>query len=531
MADSIDDLKNSARLMPDKPGVYMFRDKQGTIIYAGKAKSLKKRALSYFSGKSTGKTTLMISKSASLTSIVVESEAEALLLENNIIKEHQPRYNILLKDDKTFPWICIREENFPRVYSTRQRIKDGSEYYGPYTSVVMVRTLLDLIRQIYTVRTCSHSLTRENINNGKFKVCLEFHLGNCLGPCVGKQEEEAYLKEISEIRNILKGNINGVLAHLNKVMHELATELRFEEAQKIKEKAEIISRYKSKSTVVNDKVTNAVALGYSEEGSEVYINAIRIIDGAVINSYTVEIKSIIEEERSVLLGTALMEVLSIMGENVKEVYLPFHPDISPDKPRIVVPSKGDKLKLVELAARNATQYRLEQKRRKSGHTKEDRSRVVLDKMKEDLRLPAVPVHIECFDNSNLQGTSPVAACVVFKNGRPSPKDYRHYNIKTVVGPDDYASMEEVVYRRYKRLLEEGSRLPDLVIVDGGKGQLGAAWNMLVKLGIELKLPVIGIAKRLEESTPSQRPVPLYIDKNSGTLKLIQQLRNEAHRLE
>ena len=526
---SIEKLKESARLLPEKPGVYLFKDNQGKILYAGKAKSLKKRVLSYFSGKSSGKTVLMLRKSASVSTIIVESEGEALLLENNIIKEHQPRYNILLKDDKTFPWICIRNERLPRIYMTRQRVNDGSEYFGPYTSVVMVRTLLGLIRQLYPQRNCNLSLSEESVRAGKFKVCLEYHLGNCLAPCVGKQSEEEYNIGVSDIRNILKGNINGVLSHLTLLMKRYSEELRFEEAQLVKEKIGIIARYKSKSTVVNNTIKNSLAVGYTESEEESFINAIRIIDGAVINSYTLTIKSIIEEDRSSILGTAIVTIMNLMGEGVREVIMPFRPDIAPEGVKAVVPVRGDKLKLVQLAERNAVQYRLEQKRRQSGQTREDRDRENLERLKSDLRLATVPLRIECFDNSNIQGSNPVAACVVFRNGKPSRKDYRHYNIKTVTGPDDYASMEEVVHRRYKRLLDEGSRLPDLIVIDGGKGQLGAAYKSLVRLDLHKKLPVIGIAKRLEEIYYPNDPVPLYINKNSVSLKIIQHLRNEAHR--
>ena len=527
--NSTDKLKESARLLADKPGVYLFKDSQGEILYAGKAKSLKKRVLSYFSGKTSGKTLLMIRKSTSISTIIVESEGEALLLENNIIKEHQPRYNILLKDDKTFPWICIKNERFPRIFMTRQRVNDGSEYFGPYTSVVMVRTLLGLVRQIYKLRNCTLSLNEDSVKAGKFKVCLEFHLGNCLAPCVGKQSEDDYNIGVSDIRNILKGNINGVLSHLSLLMRNYSDELRFEEAQAVKEKIGIIARYKSKSTVVNPAIKNSLAMGYTESDGECFINTIRIIDGAVINSYTLTIKSIIEEERSSILGSAIVTILELMGDGAREIILPFRPDIAPEGIKVVVPVKGDKRKLVDLAERNAVQYRLEQKRRQSGQTKEDRGREHLERLMSDLRLAVLPLQIECFDNSNIQGSNPVAACVVFRNGKPSRKDYRHYNIKTVTGPDDYASMEEVVYRRYKRLLDEGSRLPELVVIDGGKGQLAAAAKSLTRLGLDKKLPVIGIAKRLEEIYYPNDPVPLYINKNSVSLKIIQHLRNEAHR--
>lgn len=515
--------------LPSKPGVYQFIDATGRIIYVGKARNLRKRISSYFSKTQPGKTAVMLNRAASLSHIVTESESDALLLENNLIKKHQPRYNILLKDDKTYPWICIKKEPFPRIFSTRNVIRDGSEYFGPYTSVQMVKTILEPVRQLYPLRTCSLKLSEENIKSGKFKVCLEYHMGNCKAPCAGLQSAEEYDFNISQIREILKGNISEVINHLERIMHSLAGELKFEEAQAVKEKIELLSGYRSRSVIVSPATGNVDVFGYAAGENRAYINYLKVHKGAVIQAYTLEIESRLEEEKETLLGLGITEIRQKIPGDAREVIVPFMPDIPEAGIKYTIPVAGDKRKLLELAIRNAMYYRQEQQRRREERDREKKSRNKLEKVKSDLRLPAVPEHIECFDNSNIMGANPVAACVVYRNGRPSKREYRHFNIKTVEGPDDYSSMEEVVYRRYRRMLEEKQSLPGLVIIDGGKGQLNAALKSLAKMKLKDKIPVIGIAKRLEEIYFPGDTIPYYLDKNSYTLKLIQQIRNEAHR--
>lgn len=514
--------------LPDKPGVYRFYDRNGKIIYVGKAKNLRKRVASYFGKALTGKIKVMMGRVAEIQHTVVESESEALLLENNMIKRHQPRYNVLMKDDKTFPWICVKEEPFPRVFMTRNVVRDGSVYYGPYTSVLMVRTLLDLIKQLYPLRTCNYNLSEERITADKYKVCLEYHLGNCLGPCVGKQSELDYNESIRQVKEILKGNIHTVTRYLKELMQRYAEELKYEEAQIIKVKLEILQKYRSKSTVVNPRIKDADVFGMDTEDDKIYVNYLKIIRGAVVQTHTIELRKRIEESNDELLSLAITELRERHSSKAGEIILGLTPDIRIENVKYTVPRQGDKKKLLELSERNARVYKLNLRK---GRIKppEERSRQNLEKLKGDLHLPSMPVHIECFDNSNIQGSSPVAACVVFRNGRSSPKEYRHYNIKTVKGADDFRSMEEVVFRRYRRMLDEDSSLPDLVIIDGGKGQLNAAIKSLESLGIRGKVPVIGIAKKLEEIYFPGDPVPLFIDKNSISLKIIQNLRNEAHR--
>jgi excinuclease ABC subunit C len=515
--------------LPDNPGVYQFLDSAGRIIYVGKAKNLKKRVSSYFTGNQSGKTIVMLKKAASLSHIVVENESDALLLENNLIKKHQPRYNILLKDDKTFPWICIKNEPFPRVFSTRNIIRDGSLYFGPYTSALMVKTLLELIRQLYKLRTCHHNLTETNIKAGKFKVCLEYHLGNCKAPCIGSQTETDYRESITQIRDILKGHIIAVTDHLKAKMKEYSGQLRFEEAQMIKEKIEILNKFRSHSAVVSNKIKNIDVFGITQDGDKFFVNYLKVVEGAVIQSFTLELRMQVTEEKKSLLGYAITEIRQRHSSDSPEILVPFRPDIELRGVRYTVPRMGEKLKLLELAGRNAIYHKLEQRKRTAEIRSEDRTGRNLDKVKRDLHLPFLPVHIECFDNSNIAGTTPVAACVVFRNGRPSKKDYRHFNIKTVTGANDFSSMEEIVFRRYRRMLDEGQSTPQLVIIDGGKGQLSSAMKSIEKLGLKDKVTVIGIAKRLEEIYFPGDSVPIYLDKNSYSLKLIQQLRNEAHR--
>ncbi len=522
-------LKEIAVRMPSNPGVYSFIDGEGAILYVGKARNLKKRVVSYFTGTNSGKTNLLLKKSSDIRHTVVTSESEALLLENNLIKKHQPRYNILLKDDKTFPWICIKKEPFPRVFSTRTVVNDGSEYFGPYTSGLMVKTLLSLIHQLFNLRNCSLNLTESNITARKFKVCLEYQMGNCKGPCEGLQSMEDYDTSITQIRQIFKGNIKTVTDYLKERMTTLASALKFEEAQKIKDKLQIISRYQARSVVVNPATGNVDVFGFSVEGDYAAVNFMRVVEGAVVQTFTIGLKKRLEESNESMLSIAAGEVMHRLGPLYHNVLVPFLPDIEPEGLHFSVPVRGDKKKLLEMAERNAIYFRLEQKKRLAGKTTADRTGKNLERLKNDLHMSQLPRHIECFDNSNIQGTSPVAACVVFRNGKPARSEYRHFNIKDVSGPDDYASMEEVVFRRYRRMLDENKQLPDLVVIDGGKGQLSSAMSMFKRLGIDGKVSVIGIAKRLEEIYFPGDSVPLYIDKNSISLKIIQQIRNEAHR--
>lgn len=525
------DLKFILSNLPDLPGVYQFYNQSGSLLYVGKAKSLKKRVASYFSKQKydSFKTKRLVSQVYDIRHIVVETESDALLLENNLIKTNQPKYNILLKDDKTFPWICIKNEAFPRVFSTRNRINDGSEYYGPYTSVVMVRTLLGLIRELYPIRTCYYQLSSELIKKKKYKVCLEYHLGNCLGPCEGKQSEIDYRESIQQIQYILKGDIQQVQKFLYGLMMDYSARHQFEDAEKIKSKYEILSRYKSKSAIVNPKIDNVDVFSFCQRESRSYVNFIKILQGAIVQSHTVEIVQQLEESKEDLLLFALLDIREKVGSTTSDVYVPF---VLPTVIGIdfTVPKIGDKKKLLELSERNALQFALQsEKKYNEVSNKLSKTSKLLIQLKTDLRLKELPVYIECFDNSNIQGESAVAACVVFRNAKPSKRDYRHYHIKTVEGSNDFASMEEVITRRYKRLLEEGAELPQLIIVDGGKGQLSAAVKSLEGLDLYGKIAILGIAKRLEELYFPGDPVPLYLDKNSSSLRIIQQLRNEAHR--
>ena len=524
-----DSIRATVSVLPDKPGVYQFIDASGTILYVGKARSLRKRVASYFSKNQSGKTRAMLSRAEELRHIVVDNESEALLLENSLIKKHQPRYNILLKDDKTYPWICVKNEHFPRVFMTRKIIADGSAYFGPYTSIPAVRTLLELIRHLFQIRTCSLPLNSRSISEGKFKVCLEYHMGNCKAPCIGLISEEEYNLQAERIKEIIKGDLTGVTAYLESTMRKLASELKFEEAQKIKEKLELLSKYRSKSVVVNTSVKNVDVFGYSAEEGSMYVSYMKVVSGAIVQSWSVELKMRMEEEKESLLSTAVTEIRQRVSSDSPEIIVPFMPDIQLDKVKYTVPRRGDRNKLLELANRNAVFFKLERQKKAAEKSKENRTERNLEKMKKDLHMPVLPVHIECFDNSNIQGESAVAACVVFRNGRPSNSEYRHFNIKTVTGPDDFASMEEVIHRRYRRMLDEQKPLPQLIVIDGGKGQLTSALRSLEALGIRGRLTVIGIAKKLEEIYFPGDSVPLYLDRHSITLKIIQHLRNEAHR--
>jgi excinuclease ABC subunit C len=526
-----DRIKSILPGLPNKPGVYQFFDKDEKIIYVGKAKDLKKRVSSYFQKENheNNKVRVLVSKIIDLKYIVVDTESEALLLENNLIKEYQPRYNVLLKDDKTFPWICVKNENFPRVYSTRNLVKDGSQYFGPYTSVVMVRTMMQLIKQLYPLRTCSLDLDLKKISLKKYKPCLEYHLGNCKAPCIELQDLDDYNTNIKLIIDILKGNINTVKKILKDLMLQFAEDHRFEKAQKIKEKIEIIERFQSKSTVVNQSINNVDVFSIIDDEKSAFVNYLKVLDGSVIKVHTVEISKKLEEEKNDLLLMAIIDIREKLISNSTEVIVPFKPDIDIPGVKYNVPKVGDKLKLLEMSERNARYFMNEIRSIDAINKLKDKKTNKLEVLKADLRLKEIPVHIECFDNSNLQGTNPVASCVVFKNLKPSIRDYRHFNVKTVVGPDDYSSMEEIVYRRYKRMLDEGEKLPQLIVIDGGKGQLHAAINSLQKLDIYNDVAVISIAKRLEEIYFPNDPIPLYLNKNSESLRVIQHIRNEAHR--
>jgi excinuclease ABC subunit C len=515
--------------LPDSPGVYQYYDKDGKILYVGKAKNLKKRVSSYFNKThDNAKTNVLVRKIVDIKHIVVETEADALLLENNLIKKLQPRYNVLLRDDKTYPWICIKKEPFSRIFPTRKMIKDGSEYFGPYTNFKTVNTILDLVKELYPLRTCNYDLSQNNINSGKYKVCLEYHIGNCKGPCEGYETLENYQKHVNAIREILKGNFKESLRDFKAEMKQLAAEMRFEEAQKIKEKIEILENYQSRSTILNPKISNVDVFSIVSDESMAYVNFLQISHGAIIRSNTLEIKKKLNETDEELLELAIVELRERFHLTTKEIILPFELDFG-DKIKITVPQLGDKKQILELSQRNAKYHRLEQLKQIQIVDPERHTNRIMAQMQKDLRLSVEPRHIECFDNSNIQGTNPVSACVVFKDGKPSKKDYRHFNIKTVEGPNDFASMEEVVYRRYKRLLDENQPLPQLIIIDGGKGQLSSALKSLDDLGLRGKIAIIGIAKRLEELFYPGDSVPLYLDKKSETLKTIQHLRNEAHR--
>lgn len=523
------DIALQLKTLPDLPGVYQYFDKEGKLLYVGKAKNLKKRVSSYFNKvHDNARLNVLVRKIITIKHIVVRTETDALLLENNLIKNLQPRYNILLRDDKTYPWICIKNERFPRVFSTRNLIKDGSEYFGPYTSGRTLHTLLDLIRELYPLRNCNYDLSLQNIQNGKYKVCLEYHIGNCLGPCEDYESEEAYNRKIQNIRHLLKGNFKENIKDFKQLMMKYATDMKFEEAQAVKEKLMVLENYQAKSTIVNPKITNVDVFSIISDETMAYINFLQISHGAVIRSHTLELKKRLNETDEELLTLGIVELRERFHLLTREVIVPFEVDLG-EKISVTVPKLGDKKQLLDLSERNARYYRLDQLKQIKIVDPDRHTNRIMAQMKSDLRLNREPRHIECFDNSNIQGTNPVAACVVFKDGKPSKKDYRHFNIKTVEGPNDFASMEEVVFRRYRRLLDEGESLPDLIIIDGGKGQLGAALKSLEILGLRGKIAIIGIAKRLEELFYPGDSVPLYLDKKSETLKVIQHLRNEAHR--
>ena len=522
-------LEIQIKSLPNSPGVYQYFDKNDVIIYVGKAKNLKKRVASYFNkNHENGKTRVLVKKIISIKHIVVDTETDALLLENNLIKKYQPRYNVMLKDDKTYPWICIKKERFSRVFLTRNVIKDGSEYFGPYTSIRTAKALLDLIKELYSLRTCKYDLSKEKVAAKKYKVCLEYHLGNCKAPCENLQSEENYLQDITAIRNIIKGNFKESLEKFSELMQNFAAKMEFEEAQKIKVKLEQLANYQAKSTVVNPSINNVDVFSVISDESFGYVNFFKIANGSIIQSHTSEIKKKLDESDKELLELSIVEIRQRFNSLSKEIYTPFPVDVG-DEIKVTVPKVGDKKRIVDLSIRNARYFRQDRFKQMKIVDPDRHANRIMSQMKSDLRLHEEPRHIECFDNSNIQGTHPVAACVVFRNGKPSKKEYRHYNIKTVVGPDDFASMEEVVFRRYKRLLDENQSLPQLIIIDGGKGQLSSALKSLDVLGLRGKIAIVGIAKRLEEIYYPGDSVPLYLDKKSESLKIIQFLRNEAHR--
>ncbi|MDD2982682.1 MAG: excinuclease ABC subunit UvrC [Crocinitomicaceae bacterium] len=525
-----EEIKLKLQLLPDKPGIYQYYDKEGVIIYVGKAKNLKKRVSQYFAKNlDSTKTRLLVRQIVDIQYLVVDSELDALLLENNLIKKYQPKYNIQLKDDKTYPWICVKKEPFPRVFTTRQVFRDGSKYYGPYANVKMMWTLLQLLKDLYPIRTCSLDLSTKKIKEKKYKVCLEYHIGNCKAPCVGLESEEDYKVYLDQIETILKGNISSVLTHLRKIMLDFAETYQFEEANNVKEKIQMLEKYRSKSTVVSPSIHEVDVITMVEDEKMAYVNYFVIVNGAIVHGFTSEIKKKLDETDSEIIAFVLLEMRDRYDSVSKEVLIEKELDLQIEGLTFSVPQRGDKKQLVDLSLRNAKFFRLEKLKQESIKNPESSKDRILNQMKKDLRMTELPVHIDCFDNSNTQGTNPVSACVVFRNAKPSVKDYRHYIPKTVVGPDDFATMEEVVFRRYRRLLEEDKPLPQLIVVDGGKGQLTAAMKALRKLDLHDKIPMIGIAERLEEIFFPGDPIPLYLDKRSETLKVIQHIRNEAHR--
>ena len=523
-------LKEKISILPDTPGCYMYLDASGTVIYVGKAVNLKRRVSSYFNRHHDSvRTNILVRNIADMRYIVVPTEQDALNLENSLIKEYKPRYNVLLKDDKSYPWIVVTKEHFPRVFLTRERIKDGSKYFGPYTNAGVAKAVLNLIRELYPVRTCRHAITPEYIAKGKGRLCLEYHLKNCMGCCIGKIQESAYAEMINHVKQILRGETQELLDYLRNEMTNLSQQLRFEEAQMLKEKYQLIERYQSKSVIVSQTLDDIDMFGYDDDTSDVYINYMHVRCGAIVRSVTLEYKRRLDETIPQLLSYAMAEISQRFSTVYDEVLVATMPETEIPGTTYTIPQRGDRKKLLEVSEHNARQYKADTLKMMEKHNPEQRVQRTLERMKSDFRLSELPVHIECFDNSNIQGTNPVASCVVFRNAKPAKRDYRHFNIKTVVGPDDFASMKEVLTRRYTRLMEEGEDLPQLIVVDGGKGQLSAAVEALDDMGLRGTIAVVGIAKRLEEIYFPGDSVPLYIDKNSESLRIVQQLRDEAHR--
>lgn len=523
-------LELQLKTLPSEPGVYRYYDKNENLLYVGKAKNLKKRVLSYFNKTLSGyRTRIMVGKINRLETTIVNSEYDALLLENNLIKEHQPFYNVMLKDDKTYPWICIKNEDFPRIFLTRNKTKDGSEYFGPYAKVRPAKILLDTIKHIYKLRTCNLNLSPKKIEEGKYKVCLEFHIKNCEGPCEDLESKEDYDEKIDAIRGIVKGDFRRAKEYLINQMTKYASNLQFENAQLIKERLDILEDYQVKHTVVNPDIDDVDVFGMTSDETAAYVNYFKIRNGNIIQSFTTEIKKMLEETDEEIMEEALIEIRQKFDSDSKEVLLPFHLTVEIPNVKLIVPKVGDKKRIVELSEKNAKEYRIEKLKQVQIVDPERHSNRIMAEMQKLLRMPVEPRHIEGFDNSNIQGTNPVSACVVFKNGKPSKADYRIFHPKTVIGPDDFKTMEEVIFRRYKRMLEEGENLPQLILIDGGKGQLSSAVKSLKLLGLYGKITIVGIAKRLEEIFFPEDPIPLYLDKKSETLKILQQVRDEAHR--
>lgn len=517
-------------ILPSQPGIYKYLSEEGDIIYIGKAKDLKKRVSSYFTKNDhTFRIKRMIQLIRNIEFVIVDTEQDAFLLENSLIKKYQPRYNVMLKDDKTYPFICIKKEPFPRVFFTRKVIRDGSEYLGPYTSVYNAKIVLDLMKNIFPLRTCSLNLTEKNIAEGKFKVCLEYHIKNCLGPCEALQTEAEYDENIQQVRNILKSNFGSVKNFLKKKMAEYAETLQFEKAEEFRQKLEILDGYESRSTIVNPKLTDIDVYGYTETETAAFINYLKIINGTIVKARAFEVKKVLDETKEEILARAIGEHTLEEDTPASEIFVPFEVEVPVQSVKVTVPQIGDKRKLLDLAIKNALYMREEKVKQNMTPEEKKPSFRIMKTLKDDLRLKELPKHIECFDNSNIQGTNPVSACVVFKDAKPSKKDYRIFNVRTVEGPDDFATMEEVIYRRYKRMLDEAQDLPQLIIVDGGKGQLSSAVTSLKKLDLYGKIPIVGIAKRLEEIYYPEDSLPLYINKKSESLKLIQRMRDEAHR--
>ncbi len=526
------DHREAISKIPPKPGVYQYWDSAGELIYIGKAKNLKNRVSSYFNKDTyriNAKTRVLVGKIAKITFTIVDTEIDAWLLENALIKKHQPRYNVLLKDDKTYPWIVIKNERFPRIYWTRNIIKDGSKYLGPYASISMMHTILDLVREIYPLRTCNLPLTADNISAGKFKVCLEYQIGNCKGPCQAYQNEEDYNKSIEDIKDILCGKIGVVIRKLKTELEQAIAELNFEQAHRLKRQFDLLERYQSKSTIVNSSISDVDVFNIATDEKHAFVNYLKVINGTVIQTQTLEIKKRLDETDEELLTIAISEFRTRFNSTSKEIIIPFELEIDDPKLKFTVPKLGEKKKLLDLSHKNVVFFKREKLDQYEKLNPELRTERLLTQMMKDLRLNQLPRHIECFDNSNFQGKYPVSAIVVFKDAKPFKKDYRHFNVKTVEGPNDFATMEEAVFRRYRRMLDEETPLPQLVIIDGGKGQLSSALKSLKQLGIENQLTVIGIAKRLEELFYPGDQYPMYLDKKSETLKIIQQLRDEAHR--
>ena len=524
------DLELQLKILPSDPGVYRYYDKKGVLLYVGKAKNLKKRVSSYFNKNQVGyRTRLMVSKIERIETTVVNSEYDALLLENNLIKEHQPFYNILLKDDKSYPWICIKKEPFPRIFLTRNLVKDGSEYYGPYAKVRQAKALIDVIKNLYKLRTCNLNLSQGKINEGKYKVCLEYHIKNCEGACEGLETEENYTEKIDAIRGIIKGDFRKAKQYLEEEMYRYAGKLEFENAQMSKEKLQILENYQTHTTIINPNIDDVDVFGMVSDDEAAYVNYFKIKNGSIVQSYTTEVRKMLEESDEEILEEVLIEIRRKFDSRSVEIFLPFHLNIEIPSVKLIVPKVGDKKRIVELSEKNANEYRIEKLKQVQILDPERHTDRIMAEMKRILHLPEEPRHIEGFDNSNIQGTNPVSACVVFKNGKPSKEDYRIFHPKSVEGPNDFATMEEVIYRRYKRILDEGAPLPQLILIDGGKGQLSSAIKSLKLLGLYGKISIISIAERLEEIFFPNDSIPLYLDKKSETLKILQRVRDEAHR--